>query len=175
MSTGQEEPQVEEIDKVLPEDHVDPLKVRKLDDLAKVANANSTQVRSLQRRLVGIREDPEKQHLIEPLENAIAIRQQRSIKLIHRRNALQQQEDVKKRSVLEEALRPTIGKLNVDRREILNQILDLQERVSKLRGKYTEQTTEHRRLEAKLKQWDSFLLMMAKGLDGLAPLPTHID
>ena len=175
MSTGQEETKVEEIDKILPEDKIDPLKVKKLDDLAKVANANSTQARALQRRLVGIREDPASQHLIEPLETAIAIRQQRSIKLIHRRTALQQQEDVKKRTVLEEALRPTIGKLNVDRRTILDQVLDLQERVSQFRGKYTQQTAEHRRLEAKLKQWESFLLMMAKGLDTLAPLPTHLD
>lgn len=175
MSTGQEESKVEEIDKVFPEDSVDLLKVKKLDDLAKVANANSTQMRSLQRRLVGIREDPEKQNLIEPLETAIAIRQQRAIKLVHRRTALQQQEDTKKRSILEEALRPTIGKLNVDRREILNQVLDLQERVSQFRGKHLEQTTEHRRLEAKLKQWESFLLMMVKGLDNLPPLPTHLE
>lgn len=175
MSTGQEEVKVEEIDKVLPEDKVDPLKVKKLDDLAKVANANSTQTRLLQRRLFGIREDPAQQGLIEPLENAIAIRQQRAIKLIHRRTALQKQEEIKKRSVLEEALRPTIGKLNVDRREILAQVLDLQERVSNFRLKHTEQTAEHRRLEAKLKQWESFLLMMARGLDNLAPLPTHLD
>jgi hypothetical protein len=175
MSTGPESPQVEEIDKVLPEDKVDPLKVKKLDDLAKVANVNSTQVRALQRRLIGIREDSEQQQLIEPLEAAIAIRQQRAVKLIHRRTALQQQEDIKKRSVLEEALRPTVGKLNVDRRELLNLVIDLQERVSQLRGKHTEQTVEHRRLEAKLKQWDSFLLMMAKGLDSLAPLPTTLD
>jgi len=175
MSTGNEETQVEEIDKVLPEDQVDLFKVKKLDDLAKVANANSTQVRALQRRLLVVREDPEKKDLIEPLENAIAIRQQRSIKLIHRRTALQQQEDIKKRNLLEEALRPTIGKLNVDRRAILDQILDLQERVSQFRGKHLEQTAEHRRLEAKLKQWDSFLLMVAKGLDNLAPLPTHFD
>jgi hypothetical protein len=175
MSTGQEETKVEEIDKVLPEDKVDPLKVKKLDDLAKVANANSTQVRALQRQLLSIREDPEKQNLIEPLETAIAIRQQRAIKLVHRRTALQQQEDTKKRTVLEEALRPTVGKLNVDRREILNQVLDLQERVSQFRGKYIEQTAEHRRLEARLKQWESFLLMMAKGLDNLAPLPNHVD
>lgn len=175
MSTGPEEPQVEEIDKVLPEDKVDPLKVRKLDDLAKVANANSTQVRALQRRLLTVREDPEQQGLIEPLENAIAIRQQRSIKLIHRRTALQQQEDTKKRSVLEEALRPTIGKLNVDKNMILEQVLDLQKRVSEFRGKYTQQTAEQRRLEAKLKQWESFLIAMARGLDNLAPLPTHLD
>lgn len=175
MSTGQEETKVEEIDKVLPEDKIDPLKVKKLDDLAKVANANSTQVRALQRQLFSIREAPEKKNLIEPLETAIAIRQQRAIKLVHRRTALQEQEDIKKRSVLEEALRPTIGKLNTDRREILNQVLDLQERVAQFRGKYTQQTVEHRRLEAKLKQWESFLLMVAKGLDSLAPLPTHLD
>jgi chromosome segregation ATPase len=175
MSTGPEAPPVEEIDKVLPEDSVDPLKVKKLDDLAQVANINSTQMRSLQRRLAGVRNDHEKQHLIEPLETAIALRQQRAIKLIHRRTALQQQEDIKKRNILEEALRPTIGKLNIDRREILNQVLDLQERVSQLRGKYPEHTTEHRRLEAKLKQWESFLIMMAKGLDGLASLPNHVD
>jgi hypothetical protein len=175
MSTGPEASQVEEIDKVLPEDNVDPFKVKKLDDLAKVANANSTQTRSLQRRLVSVREDSERQHLIEPLETAIAIRQQRAVKLIHRRTALQQQEDIKKRSVLEEVLRPTIGKLNIDRREILEQVLDLQKRVSQFRGKHIEQTAEHRRLEAKLKQWDSFLLMMARGLDNLAPLPTHLD
>jgi parvulin-like peptidyl-prolyl isomerase len=125
--------------------------------------------------LAGIREDPEKQSLIEPLETAIAIRQQRAIKLIHRRTTLQQQEDIKKRGVLEEALRTTVGKLNVDRREILERVLDLQERVSQFRGKHTEQTAEHRRLEAKLKQWESFLLMAAKGLDNLAPLPTHLD
>jgi hypothetical protein len=175
MSTGQEETAVEEIDKVLPEDKIDPLKVKKLDELAKVANANSTQIRSLERRLFATREDPEKQNLIEPLETALAVRQQRKIKLIHRRDALQKQEDIKKRSLLEEALRPTIGKLNVDRREILEQVLDLQARVSQFRGKHLEQTAEHRRLEAKLKQWESFLLMMARGLDNLAPLPTHLD
>ena len=175
MSTGQEEAKVEEIDKVLPEDSIDPIKVKKLDDLEKVATANSTQTRLLQRRLFSIRDDSEKQELIEPLETAIALREQRKIKLIHRRTALQQQEDVKKRTVLEEALRPTIGKLNVDRREILEQVLDLQQRVSQFRGKHTTQTAEHRRLEAKLKQWESFLLMMAKGLDNLAPLPTHFD
>jgi hypothetical protein len=175
MSTGQEEPQVEEIDKVLPEDKIDPLKVKKLDDLAKVANANSMQAIALQRRLLSVMEDPEKQNLIEPLKNAIALRQQRSIKLIHRRTALQRQEETKKRGILEEALRPTIGKLNVDKNTILDQVLDLQERVSQFRGKYTQQTAEQRRLEAKLKQWESFLLMMARGLDNLAPLPTHLD
>jgi len=175
MSTGPEEPQVEEIDKVLPEDKVDPLKVKKLDDLAGIAHSNSTQIRALQRRLFAIREDPEQRDLIEPLEKAIALRQQRAIKLTHRRDALKKQEDVKKRGLLEEALRPTIGKLNVDRREILEQVLDLQERVSQFRGKHLEQTAEHRRLEARLKQWESFLLMVAKGLDNLAPLPTHLD
>jgi hypothetical protein len=175
MSTGDGEIKVEEIDQVLPEDKVDPLRVKKLDDLSRVANANSTQMRLLQRRLVSVREDHEKKGLIEPLENAITLRQQRAIKLIHRRTALQQQENIKKRSVLEEVLRPTIGKLNVDRREILEQVLDLQERVSQFRGKHIEQTAEHRRLEAKLKQWESFLLMMARGLDNLAPLPTHLD
>jgi hypothetical protein len=175
MSTGQEEQKVEEIDKVLPEDKIDPLKVKKLDDLAKVANVNQTQIRALQRRLFNVRENPEQQHLIEPLEEAIALREQRRIKFIHRRDALQKQEEVKKRGLLEEALRPTIGKLNVDRREILEQVLDLQERVSQFRYKHLEQTAEHRRLEARLKQWDSFLLMVAKGLDGLAPLPTNFD
>src|SRR6516165_8628994 len=104
MSTGPESPQVEEIDKVLPEDKVDPLKVKKLDDLAGIANSNSTQIRVLQRRLFTVREDPEKKSLIEPLETALALRQQRAIKLTHRRDALKKQEGIKRRSVLEEAL-----------------------------------------------------------------------
>jgi hypothetical protein len=173
MSTGQE--QEVKVDEDFPEDKVDLNKVKTLDDLAKVAGVNSTQVRALQRKLVKIREDPAQEHLIEPLENAIAIRQQRAIRLVHRRTALQEQENIKKRNVLEELLRPTLGALNNDRRVLLKYVLDMQEKISEMRGKHTKNTTEQRRLEARLKQWESFLLMVAKGLDSLAPLPTHLD
>jgi hypothetical protein len=176
MSTGPEQEETTEaVDQVFPEDGVDIPRVKSLDDLGKVANVNTTQVRMLQRQLVQAREDPSQHHRISSLEEAIARRQQRGIKLIHQRTRLQEVEKAKKRNVVEEALRPTIGSLNNDRRTILAQVLDMQERIQKLRGKYTEQIADQRRLEAKLKQWDSLLLTMARGLDMLAPLPTDLD
>ena len=165
----------ESVDQVLPEDQVDISKVGKLDDLSKVANANTTQMRLLQRKLYKAREDPQSEYLIEPLEAAIAQRSIRQIKLVRQRTALQEKENERKRTVIEEALRPTVGALNNDRRQLLEQVVDMAERVKKLRDQFTDNTAEQRRIAAKLKQWESFLLAMVQGLDRLSPLPTNID
>ena len=176
MSTGAEQEDVaSSVDRVLPEDGVEITKVKRLEDLSKVALANSTQMRALQRRLVGCREAPEQANLIEPLENAIALRQQRGIRLVNHRTALQNKENVKKRNALEEALRPTVGALNNDKRTVMNQMIDLCDRIKEMRGKYTEHTADQRRLEARLKQWESSLTAMIMGLDKLAPLPTDLE
>jgi hypothetical protein len=173
MSTASDpEPSV---DIILPEDSVDIKKLSKLDDLSKVAQANTTQVRKLQRQLFSSREDPNKQHLIEPLEEAIAKRQQRGIRMVRHREALQQQESIKKRNILEEALRPTVGALNNDRRALIEQVTDMYDRIKAMNGKYVEHTLEQRRLAARLKQWENFLLTMTYGLDRLPPLPVDLE
>jgi hypothetical protein len=177
MSTGPEQDTAPSIDPALPEDGIDILRVKSLDKLGVVASANSTQMRALQRRLVGCREDPGQAHLIEPLENAIAIRQQRGIKLVRHRTALQNAENAKKRTAIEEALRPTIGVLNNDRRAVMDHLIDICERVKAAREESVENphTADQRRYQAKLKLWETTLTAMVLGLDRLPPLPTDME
>jgi hypothetical protein len=164
-----------DVDTKVPDDDVDFTKVSNLTELGSLAASNTSRIRRLQRELVQARQDPEKEGLIEPLEQAIIKRQHKSMAMIRRRQVLQGAEDTKKRNALEEALRPTSGALNNDRRAVVDKLADIHRRVESMRGKFTQHTPDQRQLEARLKKWDSTLLMMIQALDNLPALPTTLD
>lgn len=152
------------------EDLVDLDKVSDLAILGNVARVNTLSILSLQRlrteRTVGGLSSSD-------IDAAITSRQMRSGKLIRRRQALQAKELEKKRRILEEAIKPTTGKIQSTRAQILDLLKGLDDTV-KLARKMSNDEGQ-RMMAARLKLWEDSILNCLMILDRLPALPKEVD
>lgn len=151
-------------------DQIDPAQIMSLTDLERVAGANTTKVRALQRLLFQLRERGSD---LTDVETAINRRSVRGAALIRRRQQLQNQENERRRAHLEELLSSSTGGMNNDRRSLMHSLEGLYERVVRLRADSTRH--DQRRLSARLLSWEKTILACLDGLNHLKDLPTDVD
>jgi transposase len=149
-------------------------KISDLDKLALIAKGNTDKLRKLQMIQASLAENDPQQ---TGLNNAIVTRQQMGVRLRNRREEIRRDQAQTRITQLEETLRPTSGLLNNQRRELLDQMIKLVEKIRQLQGKFEDDPGNgpQRRLLARLTQWERTLSSAVMVLDRLPPLPSDLE
>jgi hypothetical protein len=134
---------------VHPFDAIDPAEVKDLTKLGQYAQRNTRELAALSRsRTASI----EAGGTGEEFDQQIRERQVRSGKMIRRRQTLQTQKLAERRAELEEALKPTTGRLNEQRIRVMELNEGLLTQIKEARQMANDEG--QRRLAARLKAWE---------------------